>query len=145
MITLFPPFTIVFQECKSGRWLAWYQKRSDIIANGDTKEDVEKNLIELYKSVIEHEKTDPVIPIGYTQEVMPFRIRISRIRVFTMRLERKKHRKARSLLIRKILEKKKYGVKRFIMSPTAANLFNHPTDNLHSNFGIFIPSEGIKR
>lgn len=56
MIKMFAPFTIVFQECKSGHWLAWYQKRGDIIANGETKEEVEKNLIELHKWVMEYEK-----------------------------------------------------------------------------------------
>lgn len=52
MTTIFAPFTIVFQECKSGRWLAWYQNRSDIIANGDTKQEAEDNLKTLYKSVV---------------------------------------------------------------------------------------------
>lgn len=57
-LTIFAPFSIVFQECKSGTWIAWYQKRSDIIANGSTKDECEENLKALYKSVIKYEKNE---------------------------------------------------------------------------------------
>jgi len=48
-------------ECKSGRYLAYYLYRPDIIANGETKQESEDNLKSLYKSVIDFEKSEPVI------------------------------------------------------------------------------------
>ena len=44
-----------FIKCESGRWVAWYEYRDDIIANGDTKKECYSNLKILYKSAIKHE------------------------------------------------------------------------------------------
>jgi len=42
-------------ECKSGRYLAFYDHRTDIVAHGDTEREAKKNLKELYKAVMTHE------------------------------------------------------------------------------------------
>ena len=52
---LMPP-TIV--ECKSGSYLAYYEHRTDIIANGENEKEAKKNLKNLYAMVQEHE-ADP--------------------------------------------------------------------------------------
>lgn len=101
MIKLLPAFSIVFLECKSGRWLAYYQKRKDIIANGDTKKEAEDNLKSLYKSAMDYELHETVMNIGYTQRVRPFRVKWK----FIARISRSTKRLKRRLLIRKIMEK----------------------------------------
>ena len=50
------PGTIV--ECKSGRYIAYYEHRTDIVANGDNEKDARKNLKKMYKIVIDFEKKD---------------------------------------------------------------------------------------
>jgi len=45
-----------FIECKSGRYIAFYETRPDIIASGDNEIEARKNLKELYKMVLKHEK-----------------------------------------------------------------------------------------
>jgi hypothetical protein len=45
-------------ECKSGRFLAFYDHRTDIIANGDNEVAAKKNLKVLYKLVMDYEKAE---------------------------------------------------------------------------------------
>lgn len=45
-------------ECKSGRWLAYYEHRTDIIANGENETDARKNLRKMYEIVIKHEQKE---------------------------------------------------------------------------------------
>ena len=47
------PGTII--ECKSGRFIAYYEHRTDIIANGENEKDAKKNLKKLYEAVMKHE------------------------------------------------------------------------------------------
>lgn len=53
------PGTLI--KCKSGRYIAFYEHRTDIIANGENAVDARKNLRELYEMVIEQEKEEGVI------------------------------------------------------------------------------------
>ena len=50
------PGTII--ECKSGRFVAYYEHRTDIIANGENEIEVKKNLKEMYKAVIQYEEEE---------------------------------------------------------------------------------------
>jgi hypothetical protein len=50
------PGTIV--ECKSGRYLAFYEHRTDIIANGDSEIEAKKNLKKLYNLVKKNENIE---------------------------------------------------------------------------------------
>ena len=50
------PGTLI--KCKSGRYMAFYEHRTDIIANGENAVDAKKNLRELYEMVIEHETAE---------------------------------------------------------------------------------------
>lgn len=43
-------------KCQSGRFLANYEDRDDVIANGDTESEAIENLGTLYESVIKHEQ-----------------------------------------------------------------------------------------
>ena len=58
----------VIIECKSGWYVAYYEHRTDIIANGENEREVKKNLKEMYESVIKFEeeeaekKTSSVLP-----------------------------------------------------------------------------------
>lgn len=45
-------------ECKSGRYLAFYEHRTDIIANGENKREAKKNLKEMYKAVLDFEQEE---------------------------------------------------------------------------------------
>lgn len=45
-----------FIECQSGRYVAFYETRPDIIASGDNEVEARKNLKELYEMVMKHEK-----------------------------------------------------------------------------------------
>lgn len=47
------PGTII--ECKSGRYIAFYEHRTDIIANGENEKDAKKNLKKMYETVKKHE------------------------------------------------------------------------------------------
>lgn len=47
-----------FIECQSGRYIAFYETRPDIIASGDNEIEARKNLKELYKMVLKHEKEE---------------------------------------------------------------------------------------
>jgi predicted RNase H-like HicB family nuclease len=49
-------------HCKSGRYLAYYKHRSDILANGDTIKEARKNLREAYEYVIKIEGGDKPSP-----------------------------------------------------------------------------------
>ena len=50
------PGTII--ECKSGRYIAFYEHRTDIIANGESEKDAKKNLKKLYTVVKKHEEEE---------------------------------------------------------------------------------------
>ncbi len=43
------PGTLI--ECESGRYLAYYEHRTDIIANGENEKDAMKNLKKMYKII----------------------------------------------------------------------------------------------
>lgn len=45
----------VIVECKSGRYLAFYEHRTDIIANGESEMEAKKNLKRMYAAVKRHE------------------------------------------------------------------------------------------
>jgi predicted RNase H-like HicB family nuclease len=45
-----------FVECKSGRYMAFYETRPDIVASGDNEVEARRNLRELYDMVLKHEK-----------------------------------------------------------------------------------------
>jgi predicted RNase H-like HicB family nuclease len=47
------PGTLV--KCESGRWLAFYEHRTDIIANGENEKDAKANLKKMYSIVKKHE------------------------------------------------------------------------------------------
>lgn len=54
-------------QCKSGRFVAFYDHRSDIIANGSNEREAKKNLKEMYEAVMKYEedeekKTAPALP-----------------------------------------------------------------------------------
>ncbi len=66
------PGTIV--ECQSGTFLAFYEHRTDIIANGESAIEAKKNLKKMFEVVREHEKmeekqvTDEIPPpVKYTK------------------------------------------------------------------------------
>jgi hypothetical protein len=46
---------MIYIKCASGRYLAFYAHRNDIIANGDNKVEAKKNLMEMYATVIAYE------------------------------------------------------------------------------------------
>jgi len=50
------PGTVI--ECKSGRFLAYYEHRTDIVGNGENEPDARKNLRELYEMVMEREEEE---------------------------------------------------------------------------------------
>lgn len=52
------PGTLI--KCASGRYLAYYEHRTDIIANGENERDAKANLRKMYTIVKKHEKDDPV-------------------------------------------------------------------------------------
>ncbi|HUZ59357.1 MAG TPA: hypothetical protein VMU83_11295 [Hanamia sp.] len=47
------PGTLI--KCESGRFIAFYEHRTDIIANGDNEVEAKKNLRIMYKIVTKHE------------------------------------------------------------------------------------------
>ena len=57
-------------ECKSGRFLAFYDHRTDIIAHGDNEVEAKKNLKKMYADVMkfekeeEEKKEEPGLPAG---------------------------------------------------------------------------------
>lgn len=62
------PGTIV--KCKSGRYLAFYEHRTDIVASGENEQDAKKNLKKMYTIVKKHEdaeqeKKTTVLPKSY--------------------------------------------------------------------------------
>jgi hypothetical protein len=48
------PGTVI--ECKSGRFLAFYEHRTDIIANGENERDAKKNLRKMYEAIKKYEQ-----------------------------------------------------------------------------------------
>jgi hypothetical protein len=48
----------ILVECKSGRFLAFYEHRTDIVANGPSVIQAKKNLKQLYKDVMKLEKEE---------------------------------------------------------------------------------------
>lgn len=53
------PGTII--ECKSGRFIAFYEHRTDIIANGENEMDARKNLKKMYATVTKHEAEEETV------------------------------------------------------------------------------------
>ncbi len=45
-------------ETKAGRYIAFYDHRTDIIASGENEKDALKNLKKMYKAVMEHEEEE---------------------------------------------------------------------------------------
>ena len=45
----------ILVKCESGRYLAYYDHRSDIMASGENEKDAKKNLKKMYKAVMEFE------------------------------------------------------------------------------------------
>lgn len=50
-------------ECESGRFLAYYDTRSDIIASGESEREAKANLKKLYQIVLKHEKEEEGQPL----------------------------------------------------------------------------------
>jgi hypothetical protein len=50
------PGTLV--KCQSGRYLAYYEHRTDIIANGENETDAIKNLKKMYNVIKKNEETE---------------------------------------------------------------------------------------
>jgi hypothetical protein len=50
-----PNTNVKFVQCKSGRWLAYYYHRKDIIAMGHTARQALINLIKKYRILRKHE------------------------------------------------------------------------------------------
>lgn len=46
-------------ECKSGRYVAFYEHRTDIIADGENERDAKKNLKKMYEMVKKMEESEP--------------------------------------------------------------------------------------
>lgn len=60
----------ILVECKSGRFIAYYEHRTDIIAHGENEKDAKKNLKKMYETVRKHEESesenqDLVLPKNY--------------------------------------------------------------------------------
>ena len=47
---------IVFHHNESGRWMGWPKDREDIIASGETYDEMMDNIKEIYTAVIEYEQ-----------------------------------------------------------------------------------------
>ena len=45
-------------ECESGSYIAYYEHRTDVIANGKNEMDARKNLRKMMKTVLEFEKEE---------------------------------------------------------------------------------------
>lgn len=45
----------ILVKCESGRYVAYYDHRTDIIANGENEREAKKNLKKMYKAVMEFE------------------------------------------------------------------------------------------
>ena len=45
-------------QCESGGFLAYYEHRTDIIANGENEKEARKNLKKMYAVVKKHEDTE---------------------------------------------------------------------------------------
>lgn len=50
-------------ECKSGRYLAFYDHRTDIVANGSSEKEAKNNLKEMYADVMQYEDQEEDKPI----------------------------------------------------------------------------------
>jgi len=50
----------ILVECKSGRYLAYYEHRSDIMASGENESDAKKNLKKMYKAVMKYEANEGI-------------------------------------------------------------------------------------
>jgi len=48
----------VIVQCKSGRYLAFFEHRTDIVASGDSVLEAKKNLKQMYKVVMKHERDE---------------------------------------------------------------------------------------
>lgn len=50
------PGTLI--KCQSGRYMAFYEHRSDIVANGENAKEAKKNLKEMYSMVLAYEEEE---------------------------------------------------------------------------------------
>jgi predicted RNase H-like HicB family nuclease len=74
-------------KCESGRYLAFYEHRTDIIANGDNEKQAIKNLKRMYKVVIATEeeeeqnrdKQNRTLALPKNSEVHKFTEKLSRV------------------------------------------------------------------
>lgn len=63
------PGTVV--KCESGRFLAFYEHRTDIIANGENEKDAKANLKQMYKIIKKQEdkqagKNSVKLPVNFS-------------------------------------------------------------------------------
>jgi hypothetical protein len=69
-------------ECRSGRFVAFYEHRTDIIASGENEKDALKNLRAHYKTVMKYEekkqREDNKISLPASFKTHTFRDRIER-------------------------------------------------------------------
>lgn len=49
---------MVLLECESGRYLSWFPQFPNITANGDTKQEASDNLLEMVRTVFEHNNNE---------------------------------------------------------------------------------------
>ena len=54
------PGTVI--QCESGRYIAFYEHRTDIIANGENELDARRNLRLMYNTVIKFEQSESETP-----------------------------------------------------------------------------------
>ena len=57
-LTQYKKYKGTIVECKSGRYLAYYEHRRDIVANGDNEVEAKKRLNKLYETVMKLEKKE---------------------------------------------------------------------------------------
>lgn len=53
-------FPGVIVECKSGRFLAYYEHRDDVMASGENERDAKKNLKSMFNAVMAYEKKEGI-------------------------------------------------------------------------------------
>ena len=72
------PGTIV--KCESGRFIAFYEHRTDIIANGENEINAKKNLKIMYEIIKEHEKAEmekPSLELPKNFNTKPFKEKLN--------------------------------------------------------------------
>lgn len=74
------PGTIV--KCQSGRYLAFYEHRTDIVASGENEKDAKKNLKTMYNIVKKHEDAEQekkTTPLPKSYQTKPFKEKLHSI------------------------------------------------------------------